>query len=163
MRMWPALLCCWRLSDRGAESGPGDRSGAGCGRRYFPRAWRCNCFRKRGSAELEAWSLKKEAAYFREVASSRTLGRGRIERTNDARLHQPLQRGGAALHGQAGERSFTNTYARTVGFADWGANERAHERRDVGVVADDEQVFVLRALTQQALELLQRGSGRERV
>jgi exopolyphosphatase/guanosine-5'-triphosphate,3'-diphosphate pyrophosphatase len=51
---------------RGAESGPRERGGADEDARVS-EAVVLELVPGRGGAELEAWSLKKEAAYFREV------------------------------------------------------------------------------------------------
>ena len=80
----------------------------------------------RGGAELEAWSLRKEAAYFREVFR-RDFGRGGVERADDAGVEQPLQRGGAAVEIDAGEGAFAQADGRPIRRR-WWHQQRAEER-----------------------------------
>jgi len=69
------------------------------------------------------------------------------------------------LQVDAGERAFAQTDAgRGGGGVVIGAytEEMAQELRDVGIVADDEDVFVGGAFTEEALELCERGGRGER-
>ena len=75
-----------------------------------------------------------------------------------------MKDGGAALQVDACERAFTQADA--GGGGGWivvgaDAEQMAEELGDVGVVADDEDVFVGGALAEEALELGEAGSGSE--
>jgi hypothetical protein len=75
-----------------------------------------------------------------------------------------LENGGAALQVDAGERAFAQADAGGTGggvVADAEAEEQSKELGDVGIVADDEDVFVGRALAEEALKLGEAGAGSE--
>ncbi len=76
-----------------------------------------------------------------------------------------MKDGGAALEVDAGERAFAEADAGGAGggvVVGADAEEMAEELGDVGVVADDEDVFGGGAVAQKALELGEGGGGSER-
>ena len=83
----------------------------------------------------------------------------------DSRFTRYLEeRFGRSLRLRFSERCQTD--ARPVRFLfgrDAGADECTEKRRDVGIVADNQNAFVLSALPQQALELRQLRAGCERI
>ena len=88
------------------------------------------------------------------------------KRADDAWIDQGLKDSGAALQVDASERAFAQTDAGGAGggvVIGADTEEMAEELGDVGVVADDEDVFGDGRLAQQALELREGGGGGEGV
>ena len=72
----------------------------------------------RGGAELEAWSLRKEADLFPRGLPAGALCRGGVEGADGAGVEQPLEGGGAAGEDDAGEEPLRRrTLARGCGLA----------------------------------------------
>jgi hypothetical protein len=57
----------------------------------------------RTGAELELWSLRKEADYFREVFGRELFCHAGIDGAGHARIDEPLQQGRMAVHVDAGD------------------------------------------------------------
>ena len=65
----------------------------------------------RTGAELELWSLRKEAAYFREVFGRGTLYHAGIDHSGQAWIDKPLQLGRSLGHVDAGNGALAKTNA----------------------------------------------------
>jgi|GEM_PF-115361 len=94
----------------------------------------------RTGAELELWSLRKEAAYFREVFGG-ALGDAGIDDPSETWIDQPLQLGRTARHINA--RNCTFAKANTAAAMSIASHELCDVLVQVGVVTDNQDTLAI--------------------